>query len=112
MGTLKKDNYEAVCNFCSIGCKVNFKVINNEIYYVANDGEMVGDSHNKGYLCVKGRFAHRYMMEKNRLIKPLLKDGDQQVKTGWENAVNVTAEKLKTVIDKHGPDSVALFASP
>jgi formate dehydrogenase major subunit len=112
LGTLKKDNYEAVCNFCSIGCKVNFKVINNEIYYVANDSDKIGDSHNNGYLCVKGRFAHRYMMEKNRLITPLLIDGDQQKETGWDNAVNVTAEKLKAVIDKHGPESVALFASP
>ncbi|MGD2088044.1 MAG: molybdopterin-dependent oxidoreductase [Candidatus Aminicenantes bacterium] len=114
LGTLPKENAETVCNFCSIGCKVNFKVINNDIYYVSNSGEEILDSHNRGYLCMKGRFGHRYLMEKNRLEKPLIKDrstGDFSEVTR-EQAITVTAEKVKQIIDRYGPDAVAVMGSP
>lgn len=114
LGTLPKKNAETVCNFCSIGCKVNFKVINENIFYVSNSSENILDSHNKGYLCMKGRFGHRYLMEKNRLENPLVKDrgtGESSVVTR-EQAVKVTAEKVKTIIDRYGPDAVAVMGSP
>lgn len=114
LGTLPKENHEAVCNFCSLGCKINFKVINNEIYYVANSSETTVDSHNKGYLCVKGRFGHRYLMDKNRLEKPLIKGdkpGDFHEVTR-EKAADYTARKIESIIAKYGREAVAVFGSP
>jgi predicted molibdopterin-dependent oxidoreductase YjgC len=114
LGTLPKENADTVCNFCSIGCKVNFKVMNENIFYVSNSTGEVMDSHNRGYLCMKGRFGHRYLMEKNRLEKPLIKDrgtGDVSEVTR-EQAVKVTVEKVKTIIDKYGPEAVAVTGSP
>lgn len=113
VGTLKKDNFEAVCNFCSIGCKINFKIVDEKIFFVSNAEESgVIDSHNKGYLCVKGRFGHRYLMEKNRLEKPLIKGDNGLEETGWERAVEYTVHRVKEIIDKFGPGAVALFGSP
>lgn len=114
LGTLGKSNYETVCNFCSIGCKINFKVIDNQIYYVSNSTQNVMDSLNKGYLCVKGRFGHRYLMENNRLKTPMLKDKTSGVfnQVTWEKAIDYTAQKVKETINKYGPDSVAIFGSP
>ncbi|MCU0290139.1 MAG: molybdopterin-dependent oxidoreductase, partial [Acidobacteria bacterium] len=113
LGTLPKENHGAVCNFCSIGCKVNFKVINNEILYVANTEETgVYDNHNRGYLCVKGRFGHRFLLEKNRLTNPLIKENGTFNETSWDKALDYTAQKIKDIIKKHGSESIAVMGSP
>jgi len=114
LGTLPKENYETVCNFCSVGCKVNFKVINNEIYFVNNGDESIKNSMNKGYLCVKGRFGHRYLMSEDRLKSPLIKNKTtgKLEEASWDQAVDFTFEKVKEIIAKYGSESVAVFASP
>lgn len=56
LGTLPKENYQTICNYCSVGCKVNFKVVKDDVYFVANNTEAIADTHNHGYLCVKGHF--------------------------------------------------------
>jgi formate dehydrogenase major subunit len=112
LGTLPKENHETVCNFCSIGCKINFKVISDDIFYVSNSGDSIADSHNKGYLCVKGRFGHRFLMDSSRLQKPLIKSGEDFQEAGWDKALDYTADRVKAVIEKYGPGAVAVFASP
>jgi formate dehydrogenase major subunit len=113
LGTLPKENHETVCNFCSIGCKVNFKVLNDEIFFVSNAEEgNVNQAHNKGYLCVKGRFGHRYLMDKNRVAEPLLKGAGGFEEVQWEEAADFIVKRVKEIIDQHGPQSVALFGSP
>lgn len=114
LGTLPKENYPAVCNFCSIGCNINFKIIHDEIFYVSNSTEEIHDSHNKGYLCVKGRFGHRFLMETNRLEKPRIKE-DREFESRdvtWEKAVDFTAGRVNAIIDQYGPGSAAVFGSP
>ena len=114
LGTLPKENHEAVCNFCSVGCIVNFKVINDNIYFVDNSTDTIMNSHNRGYLCVKGRFGHRFLMENGRLEKPLVKDRKSKEfsEATWEKAAAYTAEKVKAIIAKHGPGAVAVLGSP
>ncbi|MCP4156114.1 MAG: FAD-dependent oxidoreductase [bacterium] len=112
LGSLKKDNYESVCNFCSNGCKINFKVIDDNIYFVSNSEEEIRNSHNKGYLCIKGRFGHRYLLEKDRLTKPLIKGDNGFEEAEWDKAIDTAAGKVKEIIAKYGPEAVAVFGSP
>ena len=112
MGTLPKEDYETVCNFCSIGCTLNYKKIDENLFYISNSTEEIKDTPNKGYSCVKGRFGYRYMLNGNRLAEAKVKvDGVQQV-TEVEKAIDVASTKIKEVVDKYGRDSVAVFASP
>lgn len=113
LGTLPKENNEAVCHFCSIGCKINFKVLHEKIFFVSNAEEAgLNETHNRGYLCVKGRFGHRCLMEKDRLKKPQIKENGDFKEVTWDKALNHTAQKLKEIIDKHGPGAVAVCGSP
>jgi formate dehydrogenase major subunit len=112
LGTLPKDDYQAICHFCSIGCNLNYKVINREIFYVANSTTDVLKSHNKGYLCVKGRFGHRFLLTENRLHKPIVNQDGKSKEVNWEIAVDSVVKRVKKIVRKHGPDSVAVFASP
>jgi formate dehydrogenase major subunit len=112
LGTLPKENHETVCSFCSVGCRVNFKKISDDIFYVSNSTEEIMDTGNRGYLCVKGRFGHRYLMEKGRALNPVIRKNGLMNYAGLDEAINYAGTKLKDIIGKYGPDSVALFASP
>ena len=110
LGTLKKDNYETICNFCSIGCKINVKVLKNDIYFVSNSTDSIRDSHNKGYLCPKGRFGHRYLNNLERSNSIIVKNGNQI--TDYDQTAELIANRINQIIEKYGNDSVAVFGSP
>lgn len=112
LGTLPKDNRESICNFCSIGCKINYKVINDDIFYISNSTENILEWQNRGYLCVKGRFGHRYLREPERLTVPMIKEYGKMKEVSWDEAIAHTGDKIKRIIEKYGTDSVAVTASP
>jgi formate dehydrogenase major subunit len=112
LGTLPKDNRESICNFCSIGCKINYKVVSDDIFYISNSTEKMYDWQNRGYLCVKGRFGHRYLREPERLTAPLIKEYGKTREVRWDEAISHTTGKIKRIIEKYGSDSVAVTASP
>ncbi|MFH1197282.1 MAG: molybdopterin-dependent oxidoreductase [bacterium] len=112
LGTMPKEDHETVCGFCGVGCKVNFKTITNDIFYVSNSTEAIQDSHNKGYLCSKGRFGHRYLMEKNRVLSPVIRKDNLVYDVKLNEALDYAESKINDIIKKYGTDSVAVFASP
>lgn len=112
MGTLPKENIETICNFCSVGCKLNFKKIDNDIFYVSNTTEDVIDSHNKGYLCIKGRFGHRYLLQKNRIVNPQIRQNGLTHNVEIGEAIHHIEKRIHSLIEKYGNDSIAVFASP
>ena len=108
-GPWVSNKVESVCSYCSMGCNLSYKVFHDHCFTVAN---VNGTSHNKGYLCSKGRFGYRYMLDKGRLLKPMLKKKGGHVEASWDDAINTAVNKIRSVIATYGPDSVALFASP
>jgi formate dehydrogenase major subunit len=112
LGTMPKVNHETICSFCSVGCKVNYKIISNDIFYVSNSTEEIKDTHNKGFLCVKGRFGHKYLMDKNRVLNPIMRKNNLVYNIKLEEAISFSERKIKKIISKYGKDSVAVFASP
>ncbi len=112
LGTLPKTNHKTICNFCSLGCNINYKVINNDIFYISNTTDEVINSKNDGYLCVKGRFGNRYLNSKNKIEKPAIKIDGKFCETDLEEAINFSKNKINDIIKKYGSDSVAVFGSP
>jgi formate dehydrogenase major subunit len=112
LGTMPKYNHEAICNFCSIGCKVNFKKVDNDIFYVSNSTEEIMQTHNNGYLCIKGRFGHRYLTEGELVKEPVIRHNGIMEEKSYEDSLKYAASKVKNIIEQYGKDSVAVFASP
>jgi formate dehydrogenase major subunit len=112
LGTLHKENYETICNFCSVGCKVNFKKINDDVFYISNTTPEIIDSHNRGYLCSKGRFGHRYLLNKNRIMHHAIRRNGVIKNVNRDEIFQYIHKKLKSIIDKYGRDSIAVFGSP
>ena len=103
------DQVESTCNFCSVGCNVGYKVFADHTFTVQN---LNGNSHNKGYLCAKGRWGYRYMLEEDRLSKPMIRQKGSQKEASWDEAFDYAADRLKSIIKAHGPNSVGVFGSP
>ena len=98
----------SICSYCGCGCGVLFQVF---------DGKLVGTlpmkTHlvNEGKLCIKGWNLHEHVVSDRRLKSPMLKKDGNLQETTWDEAIQTTADKLKAIIQKHGPDSVAVLAS-
>jgi formate dehydrogenase major subunit len=83
---------------------------------VVKKGKVVGvepaDGHsNKGLLCVKGKFAYKFIGHPDRLTTPLVrKDGVLQP-VSWDEALDVVADNLQRIKAESGPDAIAGFSS-
>jgi formate dehydrogenase major subunit len=69
-GPWKFEDRESVCTFCSVGCNLAYRVFGDGLFTVSN---VNGTSHNTGYLCAKGRFGYRYMMDEKRMLTPMIR---------------------------------------
>lgn len=112
LGTMAKQNMASVCQFCSLGCAVNFKVLASDHFHVANTTEEVQQGPNQGMLCARGRFGHRFLVDSKPVSRPHLRTADQHEAVEWDTALEKIQAGLSKVIDKHGPDAVGVFVSP
>ena len=97
-----------VCNHCGDGCTTTLSVRNNEIIR-ANNRDHSGI--NGEFLCAKGRFGWDFVNSPQRLTAPRVRHSGKQEASSWEEALALTAERLKAVVAQHGPDSVAILGS-
>ena len=71
------------------------------------------DQHSAGRLCPRGTGGVGMYYDEARLKKPLIrteKGGEHTFReASWEEALDYIAEKVKTISEKYGPDTLALF---
>ncbi|MCF8222398.1 MAG: formate dehydrogenase subunit alpha [Bacteroidales bacterium] len=96
------------CPYCGVGCQIELMVKNNRIVRVNG---VEGVLPNDGRLCIKGRFGYDYVADKERLTKPLVKRNGKFEETGWDEALNLIAQKLGGIKDEYGPSALAGYAS-
>jgi formate dehydrogenase major subunit len=82
---------KTVCTFCGCGCGLQLGVRDDQIVSAKGD---LGSAANKGRLCVKGRFGYRFVNRPERLTKPLVRRNGELVETGWDEALDLVAEKF------------------
>ena len=79
------------CSFCGSGCRVEVDVYRNRIKRaVGRIGSNGG--HNRGYLCVRGRWGWDSIYSDRRLRKPLLRKGGALVEVSWDEAYSALEE--------------------
>jgi NADH-quinone oxidoreductase subunit G len=69
---------------------------------------------NGEFLCVKGRFAHPFVNHEERIRTPLIryKEGGKLIPATWDDAIKHVAERLDTIADQHGRNSIGIVGSP
>ena len=102
--TWELEKVRTTCPYCGVGCQLELHVKGEEIVKVTGveDG-----APNMGRLCVKGRFGYDFIYSDERLTSPLIKENGAFREASWDEALDLVADRLKEIINKHGPDAVA-----
>jgi len=80
-----------VCTLCPSQCNVELTVRDERVLRVlARDHSEVDD----GWLCDKGRFAYQSVHAEERIVEPLVRDGDALRPASWERALSAAASAL------------------
>lgn len=82
---------KTVCSFCGCGCGLMLGVRDDQVVSAKAD---LSSPANKGRLCVKGRFGFRFVNHPDRLKLPLVRRNGKLEETGWEEALDLVAEKF------------------
>ena len=95
---------KSTCAYCGVGCGIEAKTETDGTLSIRGD-----ESHpaNYGKLCSKGLALGDTVGSEGRLLEPII-DGKA---VSWPTAIDHVADQLSDIIQKHGPDSVALYVS-
>ncbi len=96
--------YQTGCVLCAQNCGLRVQVENNRIVKVKGDKE---NPRSEGYVCRKGLRISHHQHNSERLTHPLKKVGDRFERISWEEAFSEIGQKLRSIVDKHGPKSFA-----
>jgi len=92
------------CIYCGCGCMLNYVVANGKVVRVL---PVENDPASLGKPCVKGLSIHEVVNAKDRIKKPLKREGGKLVEISWEEALNIIAEKIKET----DPEKIAFYVS-
>jgi predicted molibdopterin-dependent oxidoreductase YjgC len=96
------------CAYCGCGCGILLEVLNEEVI-----ASLPVKTHpvSQGSLCIKGWNIHEFIASDQRLKQPLIKKNGEFTPVSWDEALDAATQGLKHVIEKYGPDAVAVLAS-
>ncbi|MGV0626872.1 molybdopterin-dependent oxidoreductase [Mycolicibacter minnesotensis] len=105
-----------VCAYCGVGCGLVLDVGVDAATGRRQVTKATGDkSHpaNRGRLCTKGLTTADLLAAPGRLESALLRPSRAEpiAPAGVDDAISHCAARLRTIIDEHGPDAVALYVS-
>ncbi|MFY7698458.1 MAG: NADH-quinone oxidoreductase subunit NuoG [Legionella sp.] len=92
-----------------IGSNVYLHVRRNELMRVIpKENEKI----NETWLSDRDRFSYLGLKSHARAKQPMIKRNGQWEIVDWQTAIRFTAEGLSRIIEQHGPEQMAAFASP
>lgn len=104
----KIERIQTTCPYCGVGCQILLSVQDGKI--VRSDG-VEGVLPNDGRLCVKGRFGYDFVHSPDRLTTPLIKRNGKFEEAGWDEALDLIAQRFGEIKKTHGSDALAGYAS-
>ncbi|MGH9035250.1 MAG: molybdopterin-containing oxidoreductase family protein [Acidimicrobiia bacterium] len=95
------------CRICLAGCGVEVTVDeDNRIQRIAPDKQ---NPYTWRDFCAKARTAHELVEHPRRILAPMKRVGDSYVEASWDEAVSDIASRLRTIMDRHGPDAIGCY---
>ncbi len=108
---MRHETYKSTCSYCGVGCGVLVKKDAKGRIKVEGNPDYPA---NKGMLCSKGRNLHYVVQDtSDRLKYPQMRWSRNHPleRTSWEVAFKRAAAVFKSIIKKHGADSVGFYVS-
>ncbi|MCX4505803.1 molybdopterin-dependent oxidoreductase [Streptomyces anulatus] len=109
------DRVRTVCSYCGVGCGIVLDIAagpDGRRTVVKASGDKEHPS-NAGRLCTKGATGADLLAAPGRLTTALARPdrSEEPAPLGRDAAIAETARRLRSVLDTHGPDAVALYVS-
>lgn len=102
---------KTTCSYCGVGCGIIASVDSKNKVTVQGDPD---HPVNKGMLCSKGMNLHYVVNDtSDRILYPEMRwsRSHPRERVSWDDALDRAAGVFKTLIQKHGPDSVGFYVS-
>ncbi len=101
---------KSVCPYCGVGCGLLLQVKDNRVVKVSGDKTHPA---NAGRLCTKGMTSAEVLSAPDRLATAYLRQerGQPLTPVSTNEAIRLSAQRLRAIIDQHGPDAVAFYVS-
>ena len=96
-----------ICRTCMVSCGVFMDIEDGRVTRMIGDKD---DPASHGYTCAKGRDVATHLYGPNRILRPLRgnRPGEfEEISSG--QAISEIAEKLGSIVEKHGPHAVAFY---
>ena len=105
---MKRDRVRTICPYCAVGCGLDLLVAGGRAVGLdyAADAPVNG-----GSLCAKGNAALALIEHPERLRHPQVKTGRGWERIGWDQALDLAAERLLEIRERHGPGALGFLAS-
>ena len=94
------------CNLCEAMCGLRVEVDGSAVTSVRGDEE---DVLSRGHVCPKAHGLRELYEDPDRLRAPRIRHGGGFREASWDEAMELTASKLRAVRKAHGKDAVALY---
>jgi len=98
---------KTVCTYCGVGCSFDVWTKDRHILKV----EPAEGAANGVSTCIKGKFGWGHINSKDRLNKPLIREGNGFREASWEEALSLVARRFTEIKAATGPDSLAFISS-
>lgn len=100
----------AICPYCGVGCHIRVTTENNAVKTAVGDNT---SPVNQGLLCPKGALVAPILQLEGRLLHPQYRAarGETLTNATWDDTLSHVSARLRDIIDRYGPDSVALYGS-
>jgi len=96
------------CPYCGTGCEMNVGTRDDRVVQVR---PVLDAPVNYGHLCVKGRYAFDFIDAGDRVIEPMVRENGEWREVRWEAAIAFTAERLKSIAETNGVESIGVLGS-
>jgi NADH-quinone oxidoreductase subunit G len=107
----------SICPGCSRGC--NIEIHYNERFNPRYHDKRVhrlkpryNGEVNGHWMCDPGRYSYHAIDAPERLKIPRMRSGSELQEASWSEAIRAMAAALNRTLSEHGPDAVAVLASP
>jgi formate dehydrogenase major subunit len=98
---------KTVCTYCGVGCSYDIWTKGRHILKVEPEhGPANGVS-----TCIKGKFGWDYVNSKDRLTRPLIREGAAFREATWDEALDLVARRFAEIKATNGPDALAFISS-
>lgn len=98
------------CDVCPWRCGIIVQSVNGRVFKIDGNPK---DPKSRGMLCARGQGGVSALYDPDRLKQPMIRTGQRgegKFKTvTWEEALDYSAQQMKAIKEKYGPESVAFF---